>query len=82
MFCMVCHRHTQRGSGSLTRAAFLSARNEALANLGIIAAGLVTAYTLPGWPDLLVGLAIVAMNADAAWQVWSTAREEHRAAIY
>ena len=67
-------------SGSLTRAAFLSARNDALANVAIIAAGVVTAYTLSGWPDLIVGLGIAAMNADAAREVWSAAREEHRAA--
>lgn len=66
--------------GSLTRAAFLSARNDALANLAIIAAGFVTAYTLSGWPDLIVGLGIAAMNADAAREVWSAAREEHRVA--
>ena len=67
-------------SGSLTRAAFLSARNDVLANIAIIAAGFVTAYTLSGWPDLIVGLGIAAMNADAARKVWSTAREEHRVA--
>ena len=67
-------------SGNLTRAAFLSARNDALANVAIIAAGFVTAYTLSGWPDLIVGLGIAAMNADAAREVWSAAREEHRAA--
>jgi Co/Zn/Cd efflux system component len=67
-------------SGSLTRAAFLSARNDVLANIAIIAAGLVTAYTLSGWPDLIVGLGIAAMNADAAREVWSAAREEHREA--
>jgi Co/Zn/Cd efflux system component len=67
-------------SGSLTRAAFLSARNDVLANVAIIAAGFVTAYTLSGWPDLIVGLGIMAMNADAAREVWSAAREEHRAA--
>jgi Co/Zn/Cd efflux system component len=67
-------------SGSLTRAAFLSARNDVLANVAIIAAGFVTAYTLSGWPDLIVGLGIAAMNADAAREVWSAAREEHRAA--
>lgn len=66
--------------GSLTRAAFLSARNDALANIAIIAAGFVTAYTLSGWPDLIVGLGIAAMNADAAREVWSAAREEHRVA--
>jgi len=67
-------------SGSLTRAAFLSARNDVLANVAIIAAGFVTAYTLSGWPDLIVGLGIMAMNADAAREVWSAAREEHRVA--
>ena len=66
--------------GSLTRAAFLSARNDVLANIAIIMAGFVTAYTLSGWPDLIVGLGIAAMNADAAREVWSTAHTEHRAA--
>jgi Co/Zn/Cd efflux system component len=72
--------HFRAHSGSLTRAAFLSARNDALANVAIIATGFVTAYTLSGWPDLIVGLGIAAMNADAAREVWSAAREEHRAA--
>ena len=67
-------------SGSLTRAAFLSARNDALASVAIIAAGFVTAYTLSGWPDLIVGLGIVAMNADAAREVWKAARDEYKVA--
>jgi len=66
--------------GSLTRAAFLSARNDALANVAIIAAGALTAYTLSGLPDLVVGLGIAAMNVDAAREVWSAARDEHRVA--
>lgn len=68
-------------SGSLTKAAFLSARNDALANVAIIAAGLVTAVTLSGWPDLIVGLGIAAMNADAAKEVWETARAEQQTAV-
>ena len=67
-------------SGSLTRAAFLSARNDTVANVAIIAAGFVTAYTHSAWPDLIVGLGIAAMNADAAREVWRAAREEHQAA--
>ena len=67
-------------SGSLTRAAFLSARNDVLANVAIIAAGFATAYTLSGWPDLIVGLGIAAMNADAAREVWLVAHGEYRAA--
>jgi Co/Zn/Cd efflux system component len=64
--------------GSITRAAFLSARNDVLANIAIIAAGLVTAYVRSAWPDLVVGLGIAALNADAAREVWRAARMEHR----
>lgn len=66
--------------GSLTRAAFLSARNDALANVAIITAGLLTAYFLSVWPDLIVGLGIALINADAAREVWTAARAEHQAA--
>lgn len=76
-FLLAAYRHH---SGSLTKAAFLSARNDALANIGIIAAGLVTAFVWQSaWPDLIVGLAIAAINADAAKEVWEAAREEHQA---
>jgi Co/Zn/Cd efflux system component len=75
-FILAKFRHHR---GSLTKAAFLSARNDALANVAIIAAGLVTAYTFSVWPDLIVGLGIAAMNAGAAREVWKAAREEHRA---
>ncbi|OXE37023.1 MAG: cobalt transporter [Phenylobacterium zucineum] len=63
-------------AGSLTRAAFLSARNDALANIAIIGAGLVTAATQAFWPDLIVGLVIAAMNIDAAKEVRQAARQE------
>ena len=66
--------------GSLTKAAFLSARNDALANVAIIAAGLATVAIDSAWPDLIVGLGIAAMNADAAREVWEAARREHNAA--
>jgi Co/Zn/Cd efflux system component len=71
----------RRHGGSLTKAAFLSARNDAVANVAIIAAGLVTAVLwASAWPDLIVGLGIAAMNADAAREVWRAAREEHKTA--
>jgi Co/Zn/Cd efflux system component len=70
----------QHHAGSLTRAAFLSARNDALANIAIISAGIVTASLWrSAWPDLMVGLGIAIMNADAAREVWGAARREHRA---
>jgi Co/Zn/Cd efflux system component len=66
--------------GSLTRAAFLSARNDVIANIAIIAAGLLTAATASHWPDLIVGLGIAALNAGAAHEVYEAARGEHLSA--
>ena len=79
--CALMLTRYRRHSGSLTRAAFLSARNDTVANTAIIAAGVVTAFLwASAWPDLIVGLGIAAMNADAAREVWQAAREEHKTA--
>ena len=64
--------------GSLTKAAFLSARNDVIANIAIIAAGGLTALSASRWPDLIVGLGIFAMNLDAARDVFTAAQTEHR----
>jgi len=72
-FVLARHRHH---IGSLSKAAFLSARNDALANVGIIGAGLATVVVQSAWPDIVVGFAIAAMNADAAREVWRAARQE------
>ena len=72
-FALAGHR---RHHGSLSRAAFLSARNDAIANVAIIAAGLVTVFVRNAWPDLVVGLGIGALNAGAAKEVFEAAREE------
>jgi len=76
LFCAYRLTRFRAHSGSLTRAAFLSARNDALANIAILAAGLVTAATVSPWPDLIVGLGIFLMNLDAAREVYTTARRE------
>ena len=62
--------------GSLVRAAYLSARNDAAANIAMLAVALVTLAWASAWPDLIVGLGIFAMNADAAREVWGAARRE------
>ncbi len=67
------HRHR---SGSLTKAAWLSARNDALANLAIIAVGVLTFWYATGWLDIIVGGGIAILNADAARTVWNAARRE------
>jgi Co/Zn/Cd efflux system component len=78
VLCALLLTRFRHHSGSLTRAAFLSARNDVLANVAIILAGLLTVKYRTAWPDLIVGLGIAAMNLDAAADVWSAAhREQH-----
>jgi Co/Zn/Cd efflux system component len=66
--------------GSLGRAAFLSARNDVAVNLAIIAMAALTAWTGSGWPDIVLGVGIVLLNATAAWEVWQLAGRERLAA--
>jgi Co/Zn/Cd efflux system component len=72
-FMLAGYRHH---SGSLTKAAFLSARNDVFANVAIIAVGLLTAHMLSVWPDLIVGLGIATINTNAAGKVWAAAKKE------
>lgn len=67
-------------TSSLAKAAFLSARNDVLANIAIVGAGLITFYNHSPWPDLVVGIGIALMNAGAAKEVYEAARDEHRKA--
>ena len=80
MFCAFTLARWRHHGGSLTNAAFLSARNDAIANVGIIMAGAVTLTWPSVWPDVIVGVAIAAMNVDAARAVWAAAQKEHTAA--
>lgn len=82
LICALLLARVRHHRGSLTRAAFLSARNDTVANIAIIAAGAITAFLWhSAWPDLIVGLGIAAMNLDAAREVWEAARAEHSATL-
>ena len=63
-------------AGSLSRAAFLSARNDAYANGAIILAAALTALWPSAWPDLIVGIGIFLLNLGAAREVYDAARKE------
>jgi Co/Zn/Cd efflux system component len=78
--CALLLARVRGHAGSLSRAAFLTARNDAFANVAIVAAGGATALAGNAWPDLVVGLAIAAVNAGAAHEIWQAAREERRSA--
>jgi Co/Zn/Cd efflux system component len=65
-------------AGSLSRAAFLSARNDAYANGAIMLAAAVTHFWMSAWPDLVVGIGIFLLNLGAAHEVYEAARKEAR----
>ena len=78
VFCaMLLMRHRDTG-GSLGKAAWLCARNDALANVAIIAAAFATMLSPTIWPDLVVGAGVFLLNLDAAGDVLKAARDERR----
>ena len=74
--CAVILVRYRRTHGSMAKAAWLSARNDALANVAIILAAVVSIWWVTGWIDIVVGLGIAALNAGAAREVWRSARQE------
>ena len=80
LYCAWLLARVRAHGGSLMRAAYLSARNDAAANVAIVGAGLVTWAHPSVWPDLVVGLAIFVLNANAAREVLEAAAQESRAA--
>ncbi len=79
--CALLLAQFRKNKSSLVRAAYLSARNDSIANIAIIGAGIVTAMTISVWPDLIVGVGIFAINLDAAREVFLAARAEHAEAL-
>lgn len=76
MSCALLLSRHRAAHGTLALAAFLSARNDVLANLAILLAALVTVFWFSVWPDVVVGLGIAALNIDAARDVLTAARQE------
>jgi Co/Zn/Cd efflux system component len=81
VLCALSLARFRHHRGSLSRAAFLSARNDALANVAIMGAAGATVLFPSAWPDLIVGLGIAGLNAGAAREVYAAARAEHEEAI-
>lgn len=80
LVCALLLVRLRQHGGSLGAAAFLAARNDVLINIAIVGMGLVTAWTLSGWPDIVLGVLIILLNAAAAKEVWEVATEEQLAA--
>lgn len=77
VFCSFLLVKFRSAEGGLAKAAFYSARNDAVANILIIVAGFTTLVWISPIPDLIVGSAIFLMNADSAKDIIEAARKEH-----
>ena len=78
--CALLLIRVRHHGGSLSGAAYLSARTDVAVNVAIIVMALVTAWTGSGWPDIALGVVIVLVSTRAAWEVWELAGEERLAA--
>ncbi|MBA4130735.1 MAG: cobalt transporter [Hyphomicrobium sp.] len=74
--CALLLSRVRHQGGSLSLAAFLSARNDVAANVAIIGAGLATAATGSMWPDVIVGIGIALVNSGSAYEVYEAAMGE------
>ena len=77
LICAVILLRLRNEGSSLATGAWLAARNDALANVLIIVAGLLTFVWATAWFDIIVGAIIAAVNLSAAKEVWEESREEH-----
>lgn len=77
VICAILLMQLRDEGSSLATGAWLAARNDALANVLIIVAGLLTFVWETAWFDIVVGAVIAAINLSAAKEVWEASREEH-----
>jgi Co/Zn/Cd efflux system component len=66
-----------RKGDSAHQGVWLSTRNDAIANIAIVLAAVITAFSSSVWPDVVVGLGIATLNlyagaliAHLAWREW------------
>lgn len=78
VYCAIILNKFKEIKGGLAKAAYFSARNDAIANVLIIIAGIVTLFWLSAIPDLIVGSMIFLMNADSARAILKAANREHK----
>jgi len=78
LYCATILNKFKEIQGGLAKAAYFSARNDAVSNILIIFAGIVTLFWISALPDLIVGTVIFIMNADSARVILKAAHREHK----
>lgn len=77
--CALLLARMRAHGSSMSHAAYLAARNDVISNALIIVVAGITAWTVSGWPDIVLGIIIVLLNGTAAREVWEAAEEERLA---
>ena len=67
-----------RAGDANVRAVWLFSRNDALANVAVIIAAVLVAWTSSAWPDLVVAAGIAALFLHSAFEIIKNARAELR----
>ncbi len=80
LVCALLLARIRAAGGSMVGAAWYAARNDVIINLAIVAMAFVTLWVGSGWPDIVLGVLIIALNGRAALVVWRLAGEESLAA--
>lgn len=74
LVCAILLLRLRVTGSALTRGAWLAARNDALANILMIAAGITTVFWFSIWPDVVTGVLMGIINCFAAKEVFEQAR--------
>ena len=65
-----------RGGDSNRRSVWICSRNDAIANIAVIFAGLGVWYTNTRWPDLAVAIIIASLALSGSFQIIRQAKRE------
>lgn len=74
--CAILIARFRGHEGSLTTAAWLSARNDTIANLVVISIGLALFVWPTAWLDIIAGLFLAALNMSSAKEIYEASRKE------
>lgn len=68
----------REGGDAQARAIWLFSRNDALANIAVIAAAVLVFALDSAWPDIIVAAGIAVLFLQSAWEIINDARKELR----
>ncbi len=75
VFCLVLIARHRQGAIHM-RASWIFSRNDVIANVGVILAGIIVYLTETHWPDLIIGIIIAIVILRGAWQIQVEAKAE------